>query len=365
MCQRNNITKRKKKQHLTWEQRQIIEHLYNIQKLKITEIAVEMRKNKSTISREIKQGLVLQRRTNKYISSNLNLPCYTEIKLYDARKAQNSHDYKATNKGPMLKIANDHKLAKFIESELHTKMSPEVIADKIKKKDEFKTKICTNTIYSYLDKKVLMAERGDLTYGNYKKRGGKKKSENPVNALNKKGRTIHDRPPEVDAKTEVGHWEMDTVEGKNGKGEAVLLVLTERASNQEIIRKMDAKTQKCVESELNRIKRELGAKAFREKFKTITSDNGSEFLNWEGIEKSVFRGCLARTKLYYADAYCAWQRGANENANKMIRRFLPKGMSLNGIKTDELARIEHWMNNYPRKKFGFRTANDVYHFLAA
>jgi len=364
LCQVNSTISGAKSKHITWKQRQIIEHLYNVQGKNVTEIAKELKKDKSTISREIRQGLVV-RRLRGYISSNLDLPDYIEVKKYAAEKAQQAHDYKASNKGPMLKIANDHELAKFIESEIKKKISPEVIADKVKKSPVFQTKICTNTIYSYIDKQVLMATRADLTYGNYAKQKGEQKQGNPVRTLNKQGRTIHDRPPEVDSKVEAGHWEMDTVEGKKGKDEAVLLVLTERASNQEIICLMKDKTQDSVVKALNRIERSLGARRFRDKFKTITSDNGGEFASWERIEKSVFRGCLARTKLYYADAYCAWQRGANENANKMIRRFLPKGMSLNDVKPEEIARIEHWMNNYPRKKFGFKTANDIYHNLVA
>ena len=364
MCQEKNTTKRGGSKHITCEQRQIIEHLYNVQGKNITEIAKEIGKHKSNISREIRQGLVVQRRRG-YISSNLDLPDYIETKIYDAQKAQKTHDFKASAKGPMLKIAKDHKLAKFIEDEIKKKISPEVIASKVKKNPDFKTKICTNTIYSYIDKEVVLATRNDLTYGNYKRSKGIKKKENPLKTLNKQGRTIHDRPKEVESKSVRGHWEIDTVEGKKGSGEAILLVLTERTSNQQIIRLMKDKTQHSVAKVLNRMERELGVKAFREKFKTMTSDNGGEFCAWEKIEKSVFKGCLPRTKLYYADAYCAWQRGANENGNKMIRRFLPKGVSFNGITPDEIARIERWMNNYPRKKFGFKSSNEVYHNLAA
>ena len=137
---------------------------------------------------------------------------------------------------------------------------------------------------------------------------------------------------------------MDTVEGIKGANEPVLLVLTERASNKEII-ELIGKTQDAVENALNRLEREFEAKSFRETFKSITSDNGSEFLNFSSVEKSTINKTLPRTSLFYADAYCSWQRGANENANRFIRRFLPKGTSFKHLTRQSVKLIEKWMND--------------------
>lgn len=108
------------------------------------------------------------------------------------------------------------------------------------------------------------------------------------------------------------------------------------------------------------LERKMGSKKFRETFKTITTDNGSEFLDYSKIEKSCINKSKSRTRQYYADPYSPWQRGTNENINKMIRRFLPKGKSFKDITVEEVKEIEDWINNYPRKKFGFKTANEVY-----
>ena len=245
------------------------------------------------------------------------------------------------------------------------KYSPEVLAHRIAQNPRFKTKLSTNTIYSYIDKKLININRTHLTYGRYKPKNKEKWKEKASTTEYKKGRTIHDRPPQIELKQEIGHWEMDTVEGKQGKDEAILLVLTERATNMEIIKLMKNKQKASVITELDKLERQLGAKAFREKFKTIAMDNGGEFRDYEGIEKSIFNKKKPRTRVFYADSYSAWQRGSNENANKFIRRFLHKYTSFNKLIQADIDKIERWMNNYPRKKFAFKSAIIIYNNFAA
>ena len=176
----------------------------------------------------------------------------------------------------------------------------------------------------------------------------------------KNGKTIHDRPKEIEERKIFGHWEMDLVEGQKEKNEPYLLVLTERSTRKEIIRIIKNKTQKEVIKALNTIEKSIGVKKFRSQFKSITTDNGSEFLDYKGIEESYTKSKIKRTTQYYADAYSSWQRGTNENTNKMIRRFLPKGTSFKGISAKEIEQIEKWINNYPRKIFRFETAEQRY-----
>ena len=102
-------------------------------------------------------------------------------------------------------------------------------------------------------------------------------------------------------------------------------------------------------NELDKIERKMGSKKFRETFKTITCDNGCENLDFEGIERSVLTK-NKRTKVYYAHPYSAWERGTNENNNKLIRRFIPKGADIGKFSHERIKMIEHWMNNYPRRK---------------
>ena len=136
----------------------------------------------------------------------------------------------------------------------------------------------------------------------------------------------------------------------------VLLVLTERKTRQEIIRKIRSKSQYCVVKEIDKIERKMGTKKFRETFKTITCDNGCENLDFEGIERSILTK-RKRTKVYYAHPYSAWERGTNENANKLIRRFIPKGTDIGKFSHERIKMIEHWINNYPRRLFNGLSSN--------
>jgi len=88
-------------------------------------------------------------------------------------------------------------------------------------------------------------------------------------------------------------------------------------------------------------------------------DNGSEFLNMQALEQSCVYADVKRTTCYYAHPFSSWERGSNENANKIIRRFIPKGTDISDYTDDDIRRIEHWMNNYPRKILGYKTANQV------
>jgi IS30 family transposase len=351
MCQTNYNTKDKKGKHITWNERTIIEHLYNIQDKSFTDIADELGRHRTTISREIKKGEV-----------ELYNPDYTTKKEYVAQRAQEVHDNNATAKGPKIKIAKNHKLAEFIEDKIEEEnWSPEVIANEIKGKDQFDIEIHWSSIYNYIDKGVLMLDREDLTYGEYKKSSSSsKKREKESTKQRKEGRKISDRPEEAEKREEIGHWEMDLVEGKKGKGEPFLLVLTERCSRKEKIEKIPDKTQESVITGLDRIERRLGVKEFRKRFKTITTDNGKEFYDYEGTEESFTKSNIPRTEHYYADAYCSWQRGSNENLNKMIRRFIPKGTSIKEYTQKAIKKIQVWMNNYPRKMFSFKTARKIF-----
>ena len=180
-----------------------------------------------------------------------------------------------------LEIGKDIKLANFIEKEIkEEKSSPEVVEYKIKQ-IKFSTTLCFKTIYNYIDKEVLDVTREDLVYGKYTKKEEDKKEESDRIKPNKEGKTIHDRPKEIKEREEVGHWEMDLVEGIKGEKEPYLLVLSERKTRKEIIELIPNKEAKSVARALDRMERQLGVTKFRETFKTITTDNGAEFRNWK------------------------------------------------------------------------------------
>jgi len=346
MCQNNCNTKVrgiKWFRHLTYEERIKIEGFYNDEGMKNkAEIARRLGFSRSTISREIKKGL--------YEKKNSDLT-YEEV--YSADKGQFIKEKRGKRKGPNLIIAGNDELATYIEEKIKDGYSPEVIEYWIEQNDDFKINICAKTIYNYIHKGVLLIDEADLVHGFYKK---KKKEAKRTTAF-KIDRRIHDRPDEAKKREKIGHWEMDLVEGKKGIKDPYLLVMTERASREEIIELIPNKTSDAVIKALDRVERRMGPVVFREAFKTITTDNGSEFKDYEGIERSFTKSSIKRTDMYYRDAYASWQRGSNENQNRMIRRFLPKGSSFRNVTRRMVKRIQKFMNNYPRKMFDFKTSN--------
>jgi len=123
--------------------------------------------------------------------------------------------------------------------------------------------------------------------------------------------------------------------------------------------KLKDQTQQSVIKALNKIKRRLGTSNFRKQFKSITADNGSEFLNSELLEKS-FRSNKKRTIFYYAHPFASWERGANENANRMIRRFIPKSSDIGDFGIKNIKSIEDFMRNLPRKVIDYLTPKECY-----
>lgn len=152
---------------------------------------------------------------------------------------------------------------------------------------------------------------------------------------------------------------MDSVVGPQGKSKKTFLVLTERKSLKEIIEPLKNHSSNEVVRALDRLERELGEKKFREIFKSITVDNGMEFSDHEGIERSR-RNKKNRTKVYYCHAYRSCERARNENQNRFIRRFYPKGANFDHTTRREVKEIEVWMNDYARKMFDGRTSDEMY-----
>ena len=342
MKQLNNNTKNRKGKHLNYEERIKLEVLF-AEGLTPLQIGKKLGgRSRRTIEREIAKGLVKQRDSQ-----------WREYKCYSAELGQKIHDEKASNKGPGLKIGNDHELVADIEKEILDGCSPYAAIEKIKRNGKkYKTSICCKTVYNYLDNDLFLnISNKDLPV----KKNGKKRKHKKVRQAynNRKGTSISERPEEIETRKEYGHWEMDTVIGKSGT-KAVLLVLSERKTREELIFKLSNKTQEEVICCINKLERKYGSR-FSNKFKTITCDNGCENLDFKGIEKSI-RKKGHRTKVYYAHPFSAWERGTNENTNKLIRRFIPKGIDIGTFGHKEIKYIEYWINNYPRRILGGCTA---------
>jgi IS30 family transposase len=312
-------------------------------------IGEQLRKSKRTIERERKLGLVEQKRMNP--SNNKNEELYIVELIYKVDAAQRRHDENATNKGRGLKIGHDQRLADYIEDKIkNERWSPDAIIGRIKKEGlRFHASICTKTVYNYIDAGIFR----EVTNKNlWVKKDGKKRHYKKIRTIalnNRNGRSITERPKEVDDRTEKGHWEIDLVVGTK----PVILTLVERVTRNSLYVLVKNKTQKEVVAAIKRARKRVGGN-FNEVFKSITADNGSEFLDGEAIKKAVKCG-----EVYYAHPYSSWERGSNENGNRMLRRFVPKGTDIGKLTAKELQRIEDWVNNYPRKIHNYKTANEM------
>lgn len=331
--------------HLTFTDRLQIE-AWQKAKIKPAEMAEMLGVHLSTIYRELKRGV--------YTHLNSDL---TEEERYSPDIAEQKYRENLKAKGAGLKIDHDHEYATYLEYMVsEEKYAPGAILGEIKRKGiEFNTTISKTTFYRYIDEGLFLTiTNKDLPV---KKNKDKQKYDKVKPNRAPAGKSIEKRPAEIAERNTFGHWEMDCVEGKKGT-KKTFLVLTERYSRYELIRIMKDHTAASVRKALNGIERAYGAD-FCKIFQTITIDNGSEFSDYEGLEKSC-RLVGSRTAVYYCHPYSAYERGSNENQNKMIRRHYPKGVSLDKVTPADARKLEKWINNYPREIFDYYTAADIY-----
>ncbi len=338
--------KRRKFKHLSPNDRLHIESGL-LHGLTVQEIADEIGVHRNTIYNELKRG--------RYIHRNSD---WTEEERYSPDIAEQRYRENLAAKGPGLKIGKDRRLAEYIERKIIDEgYSPAAVLGEIKVKGlVFETSICEATLYSYIKKGLFLnLEAVHLPCKGKKKRSYKKVRK--VAARKSAGTSIEKWPQEIDTREEMGHWETDCVEGKK-KTKETLLVLSERKSRKEIIIKMKDQTAASVVSALDRLERRYGS-LFSKVFRTITVDNGSEFANCAGMERSCRRKGN-RTKIYYCHPYSSYERGTNENTNGMIRRWLPKGTDFGKVTAKAIQVVKDWLNAYPRGILGFRSADDVF-----
>lgn len=331
--------------HLSYNDRLKIEAMDNAGRTP-KEIAEKLGVHISTIYRELKRG--------RY--EHLNGEDWTTDERYSPDIAEEAYRANLAAKGAPLKIGADHELANYIENRIvNDKYSPAAVLGEIHVKGlEFNTTICTSTLYSYIDKGVFL----ELTNKDLPVKGKKKRTYRHVRqARPSRGDSIEKRPEEVNERTTFGHWEMDTVIAKRNV-KRTLLVLSERLTRHEIIIPMKDRTTASVVKALDGPERRYG-KLFSSVFRTITVDNGSEFADTEGLERSCRRKGK-RTKVYYCHPYSSWERGTNEVQNKMIRRHLPKGYDFSKVTAAAVKNIEDWINNYPREILDYQCAADMF-----
>lgn len=321
--------------YITESQRYKIEWLLK-QNVSVKEIAKEIGKHYTTVYREIARGTI------ELLNSNL-----TTRKEYCADYAQRLYDDAKHNKGREIKLGKDYKTAEKVETLIKKeKYSPYAVSCVLRK--EGYTYLCAATIYKYIDYGYINLTNFDLPHGK-EPRKEKKTVRRP--ALHNIGaRMIEERPKEIYKREKYGHWEMDTVYSGKGKGKECLLVLTERQTREEILIKMPDRTKESTVKALDEIEEEIGTVEFCRKFKTITVDNGVEFYDFQGIERSL-NALGRRTTIYFCHPFCSSERGSNENQNKLVRRHIKKGEDIGKYTDEQIRNIQDWINNYPRKLF--------------
>ena len=130
-----------------------------------------------------------------------------------------------------------------------------------------------------------------------------------------------------------------------------MLSIDERRTKFRHLIKISSRSATAVAQGIQQL-RDIYGDRFNTVFRSITSDNGSEF--------AALPQLLPDTAIYYAHPYSAYERGLNEKQNSLVRRFFPKGRSLDGVSPDAVQRVQDWINRFPRKDFGFASADEIF-----
>jgi IS30 family transposase len=263
----------------------------------------------------------------------------TGLKGYRPKQA----DWKSVHRK---KTARKHiKLTKELRSDIIEKLqmewSPEQISNHAKNNNL--PCISHEWIYQMIDQDK--ANGGILNKS--LRQSGRKRRKKYGKSGNKRGqipnrRPISERPAYVNKRSTIGHWEGDTVIGKNHKG--VIITLTERKSGFEIIEKVNTKNARVVADSIIKIMSNLSGIV-----KTITFDNGLEFAEHKRISQEL------NCRIYFADPYSSYQRGTNENTNGLLRQYFPKGSDFSLASREDIDKAMDRLNNRPRKRLNYQS----------
>ena len=247
------------------------------------------------------------------------------------------------------KIENNSWLRNYIIRKIKKYWSPEQISGRLKTKwpDDKDWQIGKDSIYDFIyEKRKDLVKRLRCQKGKYRRRYGTRIREKQREEYKKK--RIDKRPAIVDKRERIGDWEGDTIVG----GERTIHILThvERKSGLLLADKLERGT-----AELTKIKTIERFKTIpKNKKYTVTYDNGATFSEYELIEKKT------GIEIFFANQYHSWERGANENANGLLRQFFPKKSSFAIITQEQIDEACGLINNRPRKRLGYLTPNEVF-----
>ena len=336
----------RKGKHVTQGERVAIETMLGAG-IPAPSIAAALGRHRRTIERERIRGQVLHWDQD-----------WRKHPAYSSDRGQAVHQKNATAKGPELKLRRNQGLVEFVRVRIvEHRESPAVVAHRMRI-GGLAGAVCAKTLYTYIEAGLIAGVSNESLW---EKRQRRQRTRRPLRRARRaptRRQSIEQRPPVVEAREEFGHWEIDLVVGPIGSRGAIM-TLIERKTRRTLIRQLKDKTHRAVRRAIDALEREYGTLRFRCQFRSITADNGSEFLDVDGMQNSAFSQ-QRRTALFYAHPYASWERGTNENTNRMIRRFIPKQQFIEHLTRRAIATVEDWLNNYPRKIIDFDSPNQRY-----
>lgn len=317
----------KQYQQLNQKERNMI-YLLLRQGKKQKEIAVVLKRDKSTISRELKR--------NKHQKFDEYLPDTAERKALKKKRTGRKKKY----------LEKDEELKQYVLARLQKGWSPELIAGRLKSDSDasFNHESIYQYIYSLKGRKQNLRQYLRRAHRIRRKKFGRKHQKGRIpNRID-----IVLRPKIVAEKQQFGHWEGDSVlyQGHSQR----LSTHNELKTRYLFLFRPEDNTALCRANLINQIFRKLPQPARR----TMTFDNGLEFAEHQQVTKTI------GMKIYFAKPFCSWQRGANENINGLLRWYLPKDIDLDDLTDEHLQYVANLINNRPRKCLGFKTPAEMF-----
>ena len=319
--------------HLSLEEREKLFVLHNLG-MSLRKIAEILGRSDSTLGRELKRNKTgIGKQSREYLVFQY-VPCRAQRKAERRALKQRT---KAPLKEPLIFL--------YVREHLRKPYwwSPEIIAGRLAK--DFPGKLITKeTIYRY----IYARQNRQSKLWQYLTLGRKKRMATLGRKVRHNGKipnavSIDLRPVEVGLRTSAGHWETDNVVGKQ-IDKTVLSVTVERLTRLTVMSLTNRTTNGKSQAVIDRLK--VFPQTFRS---TITADNGKEMTNHEVISRSL------GMSTYFCHAYHSWEKGTVENTNGRIRRFIPKGVSLDHYTEEEIRAFERHLNSTPRKCLDFLT----------
>lgn len=268
----------------------------------------------------------------------------TAIKMHEAVQRVSRIDTKLD------KLPDEFK--DYISDRIKNGISPDVILNTLPERFQM-FKISTPTLYDWIDKGLLKCCNMDLRNKVSRVRyGSNTLKRNTVKGHQLNGRSIEDLSEEERTNRSLGIAEFDTVEGIKG-GELLFTIMIPCFSLM-LAFKIERKTQKEIIRQLDILERKL-LRYFYLLFKKVIPDNGVEFLDFKGLENSIFNLLDKRLEVYYTHTYASYEKPHIENNHILLRWLIRKGYDITLLSSDDILSIINRLNNYPRPKKRYRT----------